>query len=449
MKALTSLPVQGLSSDAVLAFLRGESEKDASVWKTGKVSGTVYCGDEAHHALLNAAFALYSVANPLHPETWPRSLRLEAEVVRMTASLVRGSCSTVCGSTTSGGTESIILAIKAHRDLYRERYGITRPEVVCCSSAHAAVDKGCDLMGIRLVKVPLDAEHCASISHIKSAINSNTVLLYASAPSYPQGTIDAVAAMSALAQRFGVGLHVDCCLGGFVLPFAKKLGYSLPEFDFSLPGVTSMSLDTHKYGCALKGSSVVLYRSPDLRQFQYFCVGDWSGGLYTTPTIAGSRSTGLIAQTWASLVAMGEEGYLELTAGIMETTRAIAAGVRAIPGLRVLGRAEAMIVCFAGDRDSVNVYRVGDCMRRRGWTLNSLQDPAAVHLCVTSCHVGLVDSFLADLAASVVEATGSGSGSAGAEGGSGSAAVYGATASLPAGPINELLRVYNDVVLQV
>ena len=216
----------------------------------------------------------------------------------MTAGLVRGGCATVCGCTTSGGTESIVLAVKAHRDLYRAR-GVTAPEVLCCVSAHAALDKACDLMGISLIKVPLDTRtYTLCVDSMRRRIGPNTILIYASAPSFPQGTIDPVAALSALAVRHGVGLHVDCCLGGFVLPFARRLGYPVPAFDFSLPGVTSMSLDTHKYGCALKGASVVLYRTPDLRRAQYFCYGAWSGSLYTTPTLAGSRSTGLVAQCW-------------------------------------------------------------------------------------------------------------------------------------------------------
>jgi sphinganine-1-phosphate aldolase len=436
------LPIKGVSAADVMGFLRGQAEGESAAWKEGRVSGAIYYGDDDHNALLNSAFSLYSIANPLHPELNPSGMKLESEVISMTAALVRGTCESVCGCTTSGGTESIILAIKAHRDLYCRKYGISEPEVVCCVSAHAAVDKACDLMGLRQVRIPMDDQYCMSLSHLRRAIGPNTIMVYASAPSYPQGTIDPITEIGRIAQQHGIGLHVDCCLGGFVLPFAKRLGYSLPDFDFNVLGVTSMSLDTHKYGYALKGSSVVLYRTEELRQAQYFCYGDWSGGLYTTPTLAGSRSTGLIAQCWASMVSLGEEGYLRLVADIMTTARDMAEGVRGIPGLRLLGRAEAMIVCFAGEGD-VNVYSVGDAMGRRGWSLNSLQHPASVHMCCTVRQVGQTQAFLRDLRECVEEVRGA------PELAGGKAAVYGATSALPEGPVNELLKVYNDIVLKM
>ena len=447
-----TLPVVGIPGSEILQLMKIQTAKENVVWQTGHVSGAVYHGISDHQDLLNQAFGLYSIANPLHPDIWPSGMKFESEIIAMTASLVAGGESTVCGCTTSGGTESIILAVKSHRDFYRRHFGITAPEVVCCVSAHAAVDKACDLMNIKLIKVPMNAEYKADISAIRASIGPNTIMIYASAPSYPQGTIDNIEELSELAARCSVGLHVDCCLGGFVLPFMKKLGFHLPKFDFSLPGVTSMSLDTHKYGYALKGASVVLYRTKELRQAQYFCYADWTGGMYTTPTIAGSRSGGLIAQCWASLMAMGEEGYMKHTKDIVESTRMIAEGVRGIQGLELFGGAEVMIVCFGAAKRKaatdgsppLNVYSVSDYMSKtKGWSLNALQNPPCVHLCITVRHVGHEEAFLRDLREAVQHVLSSDDKLGG------KAAIYGMTSGLPSGPVNTLLKAYNDVVLKL
>ena len=304
------------------------------------------------------------------------------------------------------------------------------PEIVACVSAHAAVDKACDIMGLKLKKVPFDpVTFKCDTKALERAIGPNTIMLYSSAPGYPQGVIDDIVEMGRLATKYNIGLHVDCCLGGFILPFAKKLGYSIPDFDFSVKGVSSMSLDTHKYGYALKGSSVVLYRSKELRRAQYFNYPEWTGGIYTTPTIAGSRSGGLLAQTWASMMAMGESGYMKYTRDILETAKLIAQGVKSIQGLTILGATEVMIVCFAADKSvpkPIDIYAVGDCMTARGWCLNTLQHPASIHICCTVCHVGHHEEFLSDLRSSVEEIR-----SRPANAKEGKAAVYGMAASLP------------------
>lgn len=441
--ALSSLPNVGISHEEILSMMKSVTEVENVKWRTGRVSGAVYHGVDSHQALLNEAFGYYSLSNPLHPDIWPSCMKFESEIIAMTASLVRGGVETVCGCTSSGGTESIILAIKSHRDYYRAKYHIQHPEMVACITAHAAVDKACDMMGIKLIKVRMDPVTCkVDVNAVRRAIGPNTIMLYSSAPNYPQGVIDPIRELGKLAVRYNIGLHVDCCLGGFILPFAKKLGYNVPDFDFSIPGVTSMSLDTHKYGYALKGTSVVLYRNRDIRQCQYFCYADWTGGLYTTPTIAGSRSGGLIAQTWASLVAMGENGYMHYAKEILSAAQTISAGVEKIPGLKILGKTEAMIVCFVGE-NGVNCYAVADRMSKKGWSLNSHQHPPSVHICCTVRHAGREQEILDDLAASVKEVR------ADSTAHSGTAAIYGMTSSLPSGPVNELLKIYNDVVLKL
>lgn len=448
-KANTELPETGMAPEAILSLMRDATAVEDVVWEGGNVSGAVYHGQRAHIELLNKAFNYYSISNPLHPDIWPSVMKFDSEVIAMTAALVTDKsdmCKDVCGSTTSGGTESIILAIKAHRDYYYEHFHISKPEMVVAVSAHAAVDKACDLMKIKLIKVDLDPlTFRANLRSMESAITPNTIMMYASAPSYPHGAIDSVKDLSRIALKYGIGLHVDCCLGGFVLPFAKQLSSckSIPDFDFTLPGVTSMSLDTHKYGYALKGTSVVLYRSKALRHSQYFCYADWTGGMYTTPTIAGSRSGGLIAQCWASMMSLGKHTYQQHTADIFRTADAIAKGVRTVGGVKVLGEVDAMIVCFASSDASVNIYSVGDAMHKKGWSLNTLQHPPCLHICCTVTHVGREERFVADLRAAVEEVRANPNPKAG------NAAIYGMTSSLPPGPVNELLKVYNDVVLKM
>eukprot|EP00981_Chlorochromonas_danica_P003282 scaffold636_cov170-Ochromonas_danica.AAC.4 len=440
------LPEEGLSNEAILELMQSATKAEDPIWEAGSVSGAVYFGKRDHIELLNKAFNYYSISNPLHSDIWPSVMKFESEIIAMTAALVRAHPDDdVCGSTTSGGTESIILAIKAHRDYYCDRYQITEPELVCGVSAHAAVDKACDMLKIKLIKVDLDPKTFrVNLSALESAITSNTIMMYASAPSYPHGAIDPVEAMGRLAVKYGIGLHVDCCLGGFILPFAKKEGFSIPNFDFSVAGVTTMSLDTHKYGYALKGTSVVLYRHRELRHAQYFCYADWTGGMYATPTIAGSRSGGLIAQCWASMMSLGQKQYRAHTTDIFHTARRIADGVRRIPGLKICGEVDAMIVCFGSSDKAINIYSVSDEMHKNGgWTLNNLQGPPCLHLCCTVTHIGREEKFLKDLSDAVKRVRENPNPNAG------NAAIYGLTGSLPPGPVNELLKAYNDVVLKV
>lgn len=451
-QTFAELPETGLDKTEVINLISKQTSENL-IWQVGKVSGAVYHGDNSHQAFLNEVFGYYSLANPLHADVWPSVTKFESEIVAMSAALMNGGGKVpfVCGCTTSGGTESIILAIKTHKDYYRDRiFPVSHPEIICCVSAHASVDKACDLMSIRLIKVPMDPiTFKCDPRAVARAISRNTILIYASAPSFAQGAIDPVEELAALAKRHGVGLHVDCCLGGFVLPFAAKLGYAIPAFDFTVDGVTSMSLDTHKYGYALKGTSVVLYRTPELRSYQYFCYPRWTGGLYTTPTLAGSRSGGLIAQCWASLVCLGYEGYSANAKLVMDATADYVAAVTAIDGLKVLGAAEAMIVCFGIDPASEvppsGIYDIADLMTAAGWSLNSLQNPPGLHICITLCHVGKVQGFAQDLRAAVAKVQTDGC----AKSSGGTASIYGVTSSLPKGPVKELLRTYNDVLLKL
>ncbi|CAH0518350.1 unnamed protein product [Peronospora belbahrii] len=445
MEKLYALPEKGMDDEKLLTLMENLAGNDDDKWREGLVSGAVYYGEKEHLDVLNKAYALFAVSNPLHADLWPAVNKFEAEVIAMTAGLVNGGHSEVCGTLSSGGTESIFLATKAHREYYRHKHGITKPEIIACVTAHAAIDKACDVLGIKLIKVPMDLKTLkVNLNAVRWSISANTILLYSSAPNFPHGMIDDIEALSKIAVQNDVGLHVDCCLGGFVLPFARKLRQDIPLFDFSLPGVTSMSCDTHKYGYGSKGTSVVLYKNAEIRRFQYFSYPDWTGGLYVTPTLAGSRPGALSAAAWASMVRLGHEGYIEKTKGILDTVDEIKAGIQRIDGIHLLGDPKVMVVSFAGN-EGINALKVSDAMTKHGWSLNPLQHPTSVHLCVTVRHIGKAKKFLDALEAAVNQIKEDPDPSS-PEGGS---AIYGMASSLPAGPVDDLLRMYTDISLKV
>ncbi len=392
---LAAIPPSGRPRDEVLAFMRDLRDREESRWSDGFASGSVYHGDPAHVAFLSEVYALHSQTNPLHADLWPSITKFEGDIVRMTAAMMHGG-DDVVGSVSSGGTESILLAMKSYRDRGHAN-GIERPAMVLPSTAHAAFDKASQYFGLEQISVDPGPDGRADVEAMTAAITPSTVVLVGSAPNYPNGLVDPIEALAEVASARGLGMHVDACLGGFVLPWAERLGHPVPTFDFRVPGVTSMSADTHKYGYAAKGTSVVLYRGKELRHFQYYTTASWSGGLYYSPTFAGSRPGALIAQCWAAMVSMGEDGYLDATQRILETAAQVKAAVRAIDGLEVIGDP---LFDVAWKSDEVNIWGVLDEMSKRGWSLNGLQHPPAMHLCVTlrHCQPGVVERLATDLA---------------------------------------------------
>jgi glutamate/tyrosine decarboxylase-like PLP-dependent enzyme len=440
------LPAEGKGRADILAGIRELERREDERWRDGFVSGAVYHGDPEHIAFLNEAYAITSQTNPLHSDLWPSIAKYEAEIVSMTANMLgadRATGAQVCGAVSSGGTESIMLAMRSYRDWARETKGITAPELVVPTTAHAAFDKSAQYFGIKLVKVPVGPDYRADVSATKKAINRHTICVVGSAVSFPHGVIDPIEELSELARARGVGFHTDACLGGFILPWAQELGYSVPPFDFRLPGVTSMSADTHKYGYAAKGTSVVLYRNHDLRHYQYYKVADWPGGLYFSPTFAGSRPGALSAACWAAMMSMGRSGYLDASRRILETGAKIREGIRAIPELRVLGD-PLWVVAFGSDR--LDIYRIMELMTKQSWNLNGLHKPAAVHIAVTLRHTqeGVADRFLEDLRAAVEHAK------ATPQEEGGMAPVYGMANTVPVqGVVTDLLERYLDVLYEV
>ncbi|HSN82663.1 MAG TPA: aminotransferase class V-fold PLP-dependent enzyme [Polyangiales bacterium] len=440
------LPESGKARQDILREIRDLERRERSRWEEGYVSGAVYHGDPEHIAFLNEAYAITSQTNPLHSDLWPSIAKYEAEIVSMTANMVgaeRATNARVGGTVSSGGTESIMLAMRSYRDWARDTKGITSPELVVPTTAHAAFDKSAQYFGIKLVKVPVGADCRADVSAMKKAINRHTICVVGSAVSFPHGVIDPIEELSELARERDIGFHTDACLGGFILPWAEKLGYDVAPFDFRLPGVTSMSIDTHKYGYAAKGTSVILYRNYDLRHYQYYKVADWPGGLYFSPTFAGSRPGALSAACWAAMMSMGRSGYLDASRRILETGAKIRRGIEAIPELEVLGD-PLWVIAFRSD--ALDIYRVMDFMTKRRWNLNGLHKPASVHIAVTLRHTseGVADRFLHDLRAAV-DYTKAHPNQEG-----GMAPVYGMANSLPVqGVVTDLLERYLDVLYEV
>jgi sphinganine-1-phosphate aldolase len=394
------LPDAGRAAHDVLDELHTMAKEEDAFWETGRCSGTMYCGDHDHYRYLNEAFGLFAHVNALQRDMCPSATKFEAEIIAMTLDLFHADAVTdghPAGLVTSGGTGSISHAVLAYRDHAAATRGVRQPNIVKPETAHPAFDKACHLFGVELRRAPVDPDTTrVDVAWVNGAIDENTVAIVGSACNYGYGTIDPIAELSEVALRRGVGLHVDGCLGGFILPWGQELGYDIPVFDFRVPGVTSISADTHKYGYGFKGSSVLAFRDKALRNSQYFFMTDWTGGKYASPGIEGSRSGGLLAATWAAMVSIGRTGYLEYARRIFETAFAMQDAVRSHPELRIVGQPT---FCFSFTSDDFDIYHVNDFMRTRGWRFNGQQYPNGIHMAVTrpQTQPGVVDAFAADL----------------------------------------------------
>ncbi len=370
------LPNGGTPRSEVLAMMHTMASEEDAAWESGKCSGTMYCGDHDHYKFMNEAFGLFAHVNVLQRDLCPSATKFEAEIIAMTLDLLHAESvddGEPAGLVATGGTGSICHAMLAYREFGAQHRGIDRPNVIKPESAHPAFDKACHLFGIDLLIAPIDpVTTMVDTAWVDSHVDENTVAIVGSACNYGYGTIDPIGELSAIALAHGTGLHVDSCLGGFILPFGQELGYDIPVFDYRIPGVTSISADTHKYGYAFKGTSVLTFRDKALRNAQYFFLTDWSGGKYCSPGMEGSRSGGLIAATWASMVQLGRQGYLHYAKAIFETAEIMQASVRSHPELRILGNPTFL---FSFTSDEFDIYHVNDFMRGRGWRFNGQQYP--------------------------------------------------------------------------
>ncbi len=405
---LRKMPDAGRPRAEVLDELKDMATEEDAFWQTGRCSGTMYCGDMPHYGYLKEAFGLYGHVNALQRDMCPSQTRFEGEIIAMTLDMLNADAARPdaqpCGSVTSGGTESILSAVLAYREYGRNERGITDPQMILPETAHVAFEKGGHLFGLEVIQAPVDPKTTlVDVDFVRDHISPRTVALVGSACNYGYGTIDSITELSDLALEHGVGLHVDACLGGFILPWGEALGYEIPRFDFRLPGVTTISADSHKYGYAPKGSSVLAFRDRALREQLYFMRQEWSGGKYISPGIAGSRSGGILAATWAAMVSLGRDGYLRYAKKIFETSFAMQDLVRSHPALRILGDPT---FCFSFLSDEFDIYHLNDFMRQRGWRFNGQQHPNALHMCVTrpQTQPGVVEAFAEDLDAGVAYA---------------------------------------------
>jgi glutamate/tyrosine decarboxylase-like PLP-dependent enzyme len=400
-----TLPTRGLDRTELLDRLAGYRRDDVAA-HGGRTFAYVYDGaiPDVEQAAREAYLSFLDV-NGLDPTAFPSLRRMENDVVAAVAERLGGDGRTA-GTFTSGGTESILCAVKVARDLARERGGPAEPEVVLPVTGHASFAKACHYLGLRVVPVPVDpATFRADPAEIKAAITERTALLVASAPSYAHGVIDPVADIAALGAERGIPVHVDACIGGWLLSYARRLGRSVPDFDLSVPGVTSLSVDLHKYGYTPKGASVVLYRDAALRAHQYFAYAGWAGYTMINATVQSTKSGGPLAGAWATMHALGDEGYATLACQALDATDTIVAGVQAISQLRVLGSPDMSLVAIASDE--VDVFALADRMNAAGWyvqpqlSLDGL--PRNLHLTVTAATEPVAGEFVETLRSAVAE----------------------------------------------
>jgi tyrosine decarboxylase MnfA len=418
------LPEKGISEEHLLKEMEDIRGNDIN-WRNGKVWSLVYHATDEHTEMLKKAYTMFFSKNALSPIAFPSLKKFEIEVISMAVDLFNGD-KRCCGSMTSGGTESILMAIKTYRDWAAEKYpNIKEPEMVLPSSAHPAFDKGADYFKVKSVRVPVDKEtHRADVKAMEDSLSDNTIMMIGSACDFPRGVVDPISELGAIAKNRSIGLHVDACLGGFMLPFVKKLGYKVPEFDFSVPGVTSISADVHKYGYGAKGASTILYRKERIWKHQFSVYTDWSGGIYISPSMRGTRPGGAIAASWAAMRHLGMEGYLSLAKTVMDASKKLIEGINKIPELYIIG--DPVMSVFSFTSDDIDIYYLGDLLDKKGWHLDRIQFPNALHMMVNPHHAEIVDPFLKDLKETVNEVVNNPG-----ESSDGDAAIYGMIASLP------------------
>lgn len=399
-----TIPHRGVPRPELLERMKGLRAEDAD-WRDGRTFSLVYHAGEEHEQTLKAAYELFFSENFLNPMAFKSLKKMEAEVVRMAASLVNGGPDVV-GTMTSGGTESILLAVKTARDRARSKNKkLGKPNVVAPETIHPAFDKAAQYFGLEMRFSRLTPGYRADVKDLESLIDHNTVLIAASAPQYPHGVIDPIGDVAEVALRRNIPFHVDACVGGFVLPWIERLGHPLPRWDFRVKGVTSMSADVHKYGFTTKGASVVLYRDMSFLRHQFFVSTDFPGGIYASPTIAGTRPGGAIAAAWASLMTLGEEGFLDHTRRALEATKVIAKGIEAIPELELVVKPDATIVAWRARPESgLDTYVIADQLADRDWLVDRQHHPACIHCTVTSNHLPHAEDYVKDVAAAVAYA---------------------------------------------
>ncbi|XP_067935162.1 sphingosine-1-phosphate lyase-like isoform X2 [Watersipora subatra] len=352
-----------------------------------------------HQQLVEISQAMFMNENALNPVAFPSLRKFELECISMTASMLNAD-SRACGSLTSGGTESVLMAVKAYRDMARKyKPHIKNPEILAPISIHPAFEKAAMYFGLNVVHTELTAKYAADVDKLEQGITSNTIMLAASAPSYPHGIIDPIEAIGKLALKHNLPFHVDACYGGFMLPWLDKLGMDIPRFDFRCDGVTSMSADLHKFGYTPKGASIVVYKTEEIRKHQLFTYNAWPGGLFGSTTMAGTRSGAAMAAAWVTLKHLGQDGYMKIAQKLQDTVKILIDGANSIKGIEVIGR--PVMNCFAirSTTEQLHILVVADEMEKKGWRMERQQLPDSIHFSILPQHIGQEKTLLESLSA--------------------------------------------------
>jgi sphinganine-1-phosphate aldolase len=393
---LDHLPDAPTPHRALLSTMDELRSKDAD-WRAGRCFALVYDGGDAHNAFLKQAHNAFFSENGLNPMAFQSVRKMEADVVRMAANLFNGD-DEVVGTMTTGGTESLLLVVKAARDkAKKERRLVTAPEMILPTSAHVALDKAAHYFGVKVRWAPMRDDFRVDVDAVRRLINRNTILIVGSAPQYPHGVIDPIAELAALAKKKKIPMHVDACVGGFLLPFLPDAGLAVKPWDFRVDGVTSISADLHKFGYTAKGASVLLYKDMDHLKHQFFISTDWPGGVYASPTIPGTRVAGSIAAAWAGLQAIGRTGYVAHAKRAKAACDTIKDGVASISGLCLFGSTDATIIAIGCSDASLDAFAIGDALHQKGWHFDRVQNPSGIHLTVMAAHDKIAAEFVSDL----------------------------------------------------
>lgn len=398
-----ALPTVGMGRDEILNQLEAMKAGDVR-WRDGRAFTLAYNAGPEVIAVAEEAYRRFSTENALNTDAFPSLRRIQAEVVDIVAGWLEVGPDGA-GFMTSGGTESLLLAVKAARERGRAERGITTPNAVIPASAHAAFEKGCAYFGVESRRVPVGPDWRADVDAMAAAIDENTVLIVGSAPQYPQGVVDPIPALAALAAERDINCHVDACMGGVTLTYLARLGHEVAPWNFTVPGVTSISVDLHKYGYTAKGAGVIVHRTKRLRSYQTYVTDNWLGGFYGSSGILGTKSGGPMGAAWAVMHHLGDEGYLRLTAAARTACEQLAAAVEATPELQLWAQPEATLLSFgAAEGSGLDVFAVADALWRRGWYVDRQGPPPSIHCTVNAIHEHLIDEFVTDLRACIAEA---------------------------------------------
>ena len=377
------LPLENKKTENIIKIIN-----DRKSITNNKISGGLYLEDKQCKDLIKNVCSKYLFSNPLHPDLFPELCHMEAEIVSMLGNLYKMP-KTGSGTLTSGGTESTILAIKAYRDKFKkEKYYFGKPEILTSKTVHAAVNKAAELLEMKIVYCDLDSNYKVDIDYITKYINRNTCVIVLSTPSFAYGIVDPVKEISLIAKDYNIPVHVDACLGGFIIPFSNyKINFDL--------NIDSISIDPHKFGYAPKGSSVLLWKDKNIKKYQYFVVEDWIGGIYATPSLPGSRSGSAIVGTWVSMLYHGLNKYKQIAYDIIQATILLKNEINKIDGMYVIGNPDINVVAFNSDKYPID--QISNRLTKKGWNLNILQNPLAIHICITPVNIMNITQLVKDI----------------------------------------------------